>query len=115
MLASGKTLLYNAAMENSNIDLSVVVPLYNEEGNVLELHRRILEALQKTGRSFEIIFVDDGSKDKTLEEARECHPVKLIVFRKNFGQTAAFDAGIKASRGKVIVTLDGDLQNDPND
>lgn len=95
--------------------LSVVVPLYNEEGNVQELYRRIFEAVQKISRPFEIIFVDDGSKDKTLEEARVCHPLKVIVFRKNFGQTAAFDAGIKAATGEIVITLDGDLQNDPAD
>ncbi|MFA9261890.1 MAG: glycosyltransferase family 2 protein [Undibacterium sp.] len=102
-------------METEKYSLSVVVPLYNEEGNVLELHRRIKEALLATGRSYEIIFVDDGSRDKTKEEAKTCAPVKLIVFRKNFGQTAAFDAGIKAATGDVIITLDGDLQNDPAD
>jgi glycosyltransferase involved in cell wall biosynthesis len=102
-------------MQENQLYLSVVVPLYNEEGNVKELHRRIYEAVQKIGRSFEIIFVDDGSSDGTLEEARSLAPLKLIVFRKNFGQTAAFDAGIKAARGEIIVTLDGDLQNDPAD
>ncbi len=103
-------------MQNqSNIYLSVVVPLYNEEGNVVELHRRIHEAVQKLGKPFEIIFIDDGSKDKTVELARALHPLKLIEFRKNFGQTAAFDAGIKAATGEIIITLDGDLQNDPAD
>jgi glycosyltransferase involved in cell wall biosynthesis len=102
-------------MEENQPYLSVVVPLYNEEGNVKESHKRIYEAVQKIGRTFEIIFVDDGSRDKTLEEARSLSPLKLIVFRKNFGQTAAFDAGIKAARGEIIVTLDGDLQNDPSD
>lgn len=101
-------------MENKPY-LSVVVPLFNEQGNVVELHRRIKEALLGIGREYEIIFIDDGSKDKTLEEALQCHPVKLVVFRKNFGQTAAFDAGIKAAGGEIIVTLDGDLQNDPQD
>lgn len=95
--------------------LSVIVPLYNEEGNVRELHRRILEACQKMGRSFEIIFVDDGSKDKTVEIAKTLAPLKLIQFRRNFGQTAGFDAGIKNSQGEIIITLDGDLQNDPED
>jgi glycosyltransferase involved in cell wall biosynthesis len=102
-------------MQENQLYLSIIVPFYNEEGNIKELHRRIYEAAQKIGRSFEIIFVDDGSSDGTLEEARSLAPLKLLVFRKNFGQTAAFDAGIKAARGEIIVTLDGDLQNDPAD
>ena len=101
-------------MENE-LDLSVVVPLYNEEGNVKELHRRIKEACEKLGKSYEIIFVDDGSSDGTVRDSEGLAPLKLIRFRKNYGQTAAFDAGIKASRGKVVVTMDGDLQNDPAD
>lgn len=100
---------------DNKISLSVVVPLKNEAGNVLELHKRIFAALIALGRSFEIIFVDDGSTDATLAEARTCSPLTLIVFRKNFGQTAAFDAGIKQARGDIIITLDGDLQNDPAD
>lgn len=102
-------------MEIGKYSLSVVVPLYNEAGNVLELHRRIKAALELSGHPYEIIFIDDGSKDKTREEAETCTPLKLIVFRKNFGQTAAFDAGIKAATGDIIVTIDGDLQNDPAD
>jgi len=96
-------------------DLSVVIPLYNEEGNVIEMHRRIKEACEKLGKSFEIIFINDGSKDKTADECQGLSPLRLINFRKNFGQTAAFDAGIKASRGDIIVMMDGDLQNDPAD
>lgn len=95
--------------------LSVVVPLYNEEGNVAELYRKIYEAVQRIGRPFEIIFIDDGSKDGTLAAARGLSPLKLITFRKNFGQTAAFDAGFKAAKGEIIITMDGDLQNDPAD
>lgn len=95
--------------------LSVIVPLYNEEGNVKELHRRIYEAVRAIGRPFEIIFIDDGSRDKTVEETAHLSPLRLIRFRKNFGQTAAFDAGIKAAKGEIIITLDGDLQNDPAD
>lgn len=95
--------------------LSVIVPLYNEEGNVAELHKKIVAAVSNIGRSFEIIFIDDGSKDKTLEETKNLSPLKLIVFRKNFGQTAAFDAGFKAAQGDIVITLDGDLQNDPAD
>lgn len=95
--------------------LSVVVPLYNEEGNVRELHKRILEACEELGKSFEIIFVDDGSDDGTVKNAEGLTPLRLVQFRKNFGQTAAFDAGIKQAKGEVVVTMDGDLQNDPKD
>lgn len=95
--------------------MSVVVPLYNEEGNVRELHQKIAEALGSLGKPFEIIFIDDGSEDKTNEICRDLSPLKLIVQRKNFGQTAAFDAGIKNSKGDIIITMDGDLQNDPAD
>ncbi len=95
--------------------LSVVVPLYNEEGNAKELHKKIIEACEALGKTFEIIFIDDGSMDKTNEICRDLKPLKFITFRKNFGQTAAFDAGIKNSSGKIVVTMDGDLQNDPAD
>jgi len=95
--------------------LSVVVPLYNEEGNARELHNRIKDACQNLGKGFEIIFVDDGSTDDTAKNCQGLSPLKLIKFRKNFGQTAAFDAGIKAAKGEIIITLDGDLQNDPAD
>ncbi|MDR3583414.1 MAG: glycosyltransferase family 2 protein [Candidatus Pacebacteria bacterium] len=96
-------------------DLSVVVPLYNEEGNVKALHAKVLVACQNLGKSFEIIFIDDGSKDATVANCQGLSPLKLIEFRKNFGQTAAFDAGIKSARGNIVVTMDGDLQNDPAD
>lgn len=104
-------------MENATrkVRLSVVVPLLNEVGNVEELHKKILEACRALGQPFEIVFVDDGSRDKTNEFCRGLRPLKLITFRKNFGQTAAFDAGIKNSSGEIIVTMDGDLQNDPAD
>jgi len=101
-------------MENKPY-LSIVAPLYNEEGNVKELHRGIVEACQKLDKPFEIIFVDDGSSDGTARECLGLKPLKFIEFRKNFGQTAGFDAGIKQSRGEIIITMDGDLQNDPND
>jgi glycosyltransferase involved in cell wall biosynthesis len=102
-------------MENQKPFISVVVPLFNEEGNVQELHRRILEACQKLNKPFEIIFIDDGSSDGTVKDAESLSPLTLIKFRKNFGQTAAFDAGIKEATGEVIITMDGDLQNDPAD
>ena len=105
-------------MMNDNtafLDISVVVPLYNEEGNVRELHKKITEACNALGKTFEIIFVDDGSRDGTVAQCADLSPLTLIQLRKNFGQTAAFDAGFKQARGRVIVTMDGDLQNDPAD
>ena len=96
-------------------DLSIIVPLLNEEGNVKELHRRIKVACEDLGKSYEIIFIDDGSKDKTVEFCQNLLPLKLIKQRKRFGQTAAFDAGIKNAVGDIIITMDGDLQNDPAD
>lgn len=95
--------------------MSIVVPLYNEEENVRELHRRIVEACRELQKSFEVVFIDDGSKDNTIKECESLSPLKLIKFRRNFGQTAAFDAGIKEAKGEVLITMDGDLQNDPKD
>lgn len=95
--------------------ISVVVPVFNEEGNVRELHKEILGVCKKENYKFEIIFVDDGSKDKTSEICKELKPLKYIRMRKNFGQTAAMDAGIKLAQYDYIVTMDGDRQNDPAD
>lgn len=95
--------------------LSIVAPLFNEEGNVGELHRQITKALADNNLKGEIIFIDDSSNDRTMEIAQTLKPLTLIAFRKNFGQTAAMDAGIKQAKGEIIVTLDGDLQNDPAD
>jgi glycosyltransferase involved in cell wall biosynthesis len=100
---------------DKNLKLSIVVPVFNEEDNVQELHRAIFSACQKLGNNFEIIFIDDGSTDKTAENCKNLTPLKLIQFRQNFGQTAAFDAGIKEAKGDIIITMDGDLQNDPED
>ncbi len=99
--------------QKDSVNYSFVVPLLNEEGNVKELHHRIVDAAQKMSGTFEIIFVDDGSTDKTVEIARTLSPLTLIELRKRFGQTAGLDAGIKAARGKIIFTMDGDLQDDP--
>ncbi|GAB6061140.1 glycosyltransferase family 2 protein [Desulfonatronum parangueonense] len=96
-------------------EISVVVPMYNEEGNVVELYNEIKDICEANGYVYEIILVDDGSTDTTLQRAMECSPVKIIRFRRNFGQTAAFDAGIKEARYRYIVTMDGDRQNDPRD
>ena len=106
-------------MASLPIFLSVVVPLYNEADNVADLHRELVASLEPLGRPFEILLVDDGSRDGTTEaildlEARD-HRVRSIVLRRNFGQTAAFSAGFDHARGEVVVTSDGDLQNDPAD
>src|SRR5438445_9714258 len=101
------------------IELSVVIPLYNEEENVRPLVEEVSAQLEKLGRAYEIVMVDDGSTDGTrsaLEAiARSDKHVTVIRFRRNFGQTAAISAGIEKSRGAVIVPMDGDLQNDPAD
>ncbi len=100
-------------------ELSVVIPINNEERNLPALHEEITDALQAYGRSYEILFIDDGSTDKSYEVMSALHDddprVRVIRFRKNFGQTAAMAAGFDHSRASVIVTLDGDLQNDPRD
>ena len=95
--------------------ISIVVPVYNEEGNVEQLHKEIKEVCDNNDFIYEIIFVNDGSEDKTDEICRKLHPIKYIQFRKNFGQTAAMDAGIKAAQYDYIITMDGDCQNDPAD
>ena len=100
-------------------DLSVVVPIRNEEPNLPELYREFTEALTAFGRPYELVLVDDGSTDRSfavLAELQAKDPrVRVIRFRRNFGQTAAFAAGFKYARGALIVTADGDLQNDPSD
>lgn len=95
--------------------LSFVIPVMNEAGNVKQLHRELVAAGKKIGKPFEIIFVDDGSTDDTVKELKKLKPVTVIEFRRNFGQSAALDAGLKAAQGQFIATLDGDLQNDPGD
>ena len=95
--------------------VSVVVPLYNEVENAGELHREILAVLKANYDRFEIIFVNDGSTDGTETVCRGLRPLRYIALRRNYGQTAAMDAGIKAARYAYIVTMDGDGQNDPAD
>ena len=99
--------------------VSIVVPLYNEEENVDILHERLREALEQMGLEYEILYVDDGSTDTTLSklEAIQLKDKMVVVLslRRNFGQTAAFAAGFDFARGDIVVTMDGDLQNDPKD
>lgn len=100
-------------------ELSVVIPLYNEEETIPELARRLTEALTRLGKSWEVVVVDDGSSDGSFAALRRVHEAdprfRVIRFRRNFGQTPAFAAGFDAARGAVIVTMDADLQNDPDD
>jgi len=95
--------------------ISVVIPTFNEEKSVTQLFSETKTVLDKTGQGYEIIFVNDGSTDDTFEVLNNLSPIKVIHLRRNFGQTAALDAGIKEAQGELIVTMDADLQNDPSD
>jgi glycosyltransferase involved in cell wall biosynthesis len=99
--------------------VSVVIPLFNEEETVPLLHERLRAALDALGQAYEIVYVDDGSTDSTFERLTAIAPgdphVRVVRFRRNFGQTAALQAGIDYSRGETLVFMDGDLQNDPAD
>ena len=101
------------------IELSVVVPIHNEAPSIEELHRELTQTLSAWGRPYEILMVDDGSTDQSfpiLARLQAFDPrLRVIRFRRNFGQTAAFSAGFAHARGRFIVTSDGDLQNDPRD
>jgi glycosyltransferase involved in cell wall biosynthesis len=102
-----------------NETLSILIPVFNEEGNLSLLYEKLVTVLKKAGRPYEVIFVDDGSSDGTLEillDLRDRNPnVKIISFSRNFGQTAALSAGIDFSKGDIIIPMDGDLQTDPED
>jgi glycosyltransferase involved in cell wall biosynthesis len=99
--------------------LSLFLPVYNEEENLEQLHEGIIASLEKLGQSFEVIYVDDGSADLSLELlkkfAAQDPRVRVLAFRRNYGQTAAMAAGIDVARGEVLIPMDADLQNDPAD
>jgi glycosyltransferase involved in cell wall biosynthesis len=101
------------------LDISVVVPVLNEEENLPILHQRLTEALAGNGYSYEIIIVDDGSTDRSFDIMQELQAqddrLRVVRFRRNYGQTAAFAAGFDRARGDVVITIDADLQNDPAD
>ena len=103
----------------ANIQLSVIVPLYNEEASVTRLYSAIVKALTPLDINYEILFVDDGSSDATVAESKKLadsdQRLRIIKFRRNYGQTPAMAAGIDHARGDILVTMDGDLQNDPDD
>jgi glycosyltransferase involved in cell wall biosynthesis len=101
------------------MDLSVIAPLYNEEESVIPLYEAIVNSVERMGVDYEILFVDDGSKDNTVPVASKLAAqdkrLRIIKFRRNYGQTPAMAAGIDHANGKILVTMDGDLQNDPDD
>lgn len=103
----------------SDPDLSIVIPLYNEEESIPALYQEITNALTDTGYSYEVIVVDDGSRDGSFAQLRAVHQRdprwRIIRFRHNFGQTAGLSAGFDAAQGRIVVTMDADLQNDPRD
>jgi len=102
-----------------NPQLSIILPIYNEEESLPHLLEELVPALEAIGRTFEIICVDDGSSDNSFEQLKQLRAqderVRVVRFRRNFGQTAAFAAGFDRARGEIIITMDADLQNDPAD
>ena len=99
--------------------VSMIVPIFEEEATVDELYRRTVAALEQDGRTFEILFVDDGSRDGTFARLERLHAadprVRVVRFKRNFGQHPAMQAGLARARGEILVTMDGDLQNEPED
>lgn len=107
-------------MQHSKIDLSIIIPVFNELENVAPLHAEIHQALDSTTIDYEILFVDDGSKDGTSKVLRELQALdpkrtRVVILRRNCGQTAALSAGLDQSRGSILIPMDGDRQNDPAD
>lgn len=100
-------------------DVSIFIPVYNEEDNVELLHKQIRDSLDKQSFSYEVIYVDDGSKDASYSKLKKIAlaetNVKVVKFRRNFGQTAAMSAGIDVAEGAILIPMDSDLQNDPSD
>jgi glycosyltransferase involved in cell wall biosynthesis len=105
--------------KDKNLKISIVVPFYNEEDNIEELYEKLTHVLNDLDVSYELIFIDDGSTDRTHDILMGLFDsdktVKVIILRKNFGQTAALQAGFDHAKGEVIITMDGDLQHDPGD
>jgi glycosyltransferase involved in cell wall biosynthesis len=110
----------SAGEQSQEVAISIVIPVMNEEQNVQPLYEKLSEQLNSLGKSYEIIFVDDGSTDNTFKELKKLHAegngiVRVIRFRRNFGKTPALVAGFSRCRGEVIFTMDGDLQDDPQE
>ncbi len=117
--ASDPVLEISRSIEPNSMYVSVVIPIYNEVDNLFDLISRVKEVLERESYSYEIVCVDDGSKDGSTELLRKLAStsdnLRAIIFRRNYGQTAAMSAGFQNAQGQLIVTLDGDLQNDPRD
>lgn len=107
------------ANRRPELGISVVIPVYNEEGNIDRLYQELTAALEDIGRDYEVIAINDGSSDRTYDMLNDVQAQDarwhIIHFRRNFGQTAAMAAGFDAARGEVVITIDADLQNDPRD
>jgi len=107
------------SMSGAKPEVSIFLPVYNEEPNLLPLHAKLDEALKALGRTAEVIYVDDGSSDGSLNVLREIarldDRVRVVALKRNYGQTAAMAAGIDAAQGDVLIPMDADLQNDPAD
>ncbi|MBA3631911.1 MAG: glycosyltransferase family 2 protein [Acidobacteria bacterium] len=118
-MSSPKTKLSNLTEAKTAPELSLFLPVLNEEDNLRPMHAQIQEALNLLGKTVEVIYVDDGSTDKSLQILREIAAedsrVRVISLRRNYGQTAAMSAGIDAANGEILIPMDADLQNDPKD
>jgi len=105
--------------KTETIDLSIIIPLINEEGSLVELHTQLSEVLESLDKKYEIIFVDDGSTDKSYEILTDIHSkdsnVEIIKFRRNFGKAAGLQAGINIAKGEIFITMDADLQDSPKE
>ena len=97
------------------IKYSIIAPVYNEEKSVIPFYKEIAQVMKKLKGNYEIIFINDGSTDKTLEKLKTLSPVKIIDLNRNYGQSTALDAGFREAQGKLIITMDTDMQNDPHD
>lgn len=101
-----------------SVEISVVIPIFNEQNNLVQLYNELKHVLDYLKKPYEIVFVDDGSTDNSYQVLKKIHKdkkVRVIKLRGNFGQTAAFNVGFKNSKGKIVITMDSDLQNDPRD
>lgn len=119
MTDNATSLLDSISTPSVRLDLSLIIPIYNEVDNVEDLHAEVTRSLSALHRTYEVIYVDDGSRDGSFNKLLQCTAgdphVRLIQFRRNFGQTAAIAAGLKRASGDVVMMMDGDLQNDPGD